>query len=156
MPEAANGLRHQLARALGWGEARLTLEDAARRVPAAARGKRPKGLEHSPWELLEHIRLAQRDLLDFATRPDYAEREWPKDYWPPSPKPPRPGSWAASLKAIAEDRAALKSLVETAPSLLADVPSAPGKSVLRAVLLVLDHTSYHVGQIVLAAKLLGR
>ena len=155
MPEAATALRQQLARALGWGEARLTLEDAARRVPTAARGRRPRGHAHSPWELLEHIRLAQRDLLEFATRSDYAEKEWPKDYWPPSPKPPRPGAWAASLKTIAEDRAALKTLVETAP-LLADVPSAPGKSVLRAVLLVLDHTSYHTGQLVLAAKLLGR
>ena len=153
---ADDALRQQLSRSLAWGEAHLTLEDAAKRVPAAARGKRPKGLAHSPWELLEHIRLAQRDLLDFAARADYAEKEWPAGYWPASPKPPRASSWAASLKAIAEDRAALERLVETAPDLLADVPSAKGKSILRAVLLTLDHNAYHVGQLVLAAQLLGR
>ena len=156
VPETPDPLRQHLARALAWEEAHLALESAAKRVPAAARGKRPKGLEHSPWELLEHIRLAQRDLLDYAARSDYAEKAWPKDYWPPSPTPPKPASWAASLKAIAEDRAALQRLVEGAPDLLADVPSATGKSILRAILLTLDHNAYHIGQLVLAARLLAR
>lgn len=148
-------LRQHLSRALSWESAHLTLEDAVKGLPARLRGRRPKGLAHSPWELLEHVRLAQRDLLDYATRANYAKKEWPRDYWPSAPKPPRPGSWAASLKAAAGDLAALQALVETAPDLLADVPSAKGKSLLRAVLLALDHTAYHVGQLVLTRKLLG-
>ncbi len=156
MPDPPVPLRQLIARSLAWEEAHLTLEAAAKRVPAAARGKRPRGLDHSPWELLEHIRLAQRDLLDFAARADYAEKEWPAGYWPPTPAPPKASSWAASLKAIAEDRVALERLVETAPDLLADVPTARGRSILRAVLLVLDHNAYPVGQLVLAAELLGR
>ncbi len=156
MPDPPVPLRQLIARSLAWEEAHLTLEAAAKRVPAAARGKRPRGLDHSPWELLEHIRLAQRDLLDYASRADYEEKEWPRDYWPPSPAPPKSASWAASLKAIGEDRAALQRVVETAPDLLADVPSAAGKSILRAILLTLDHNAYHVGQLVLAARLLAR
>ncbi len=156
MPETPEPLKALLARSLAWEEAHLSLEDAARRVPAALRGTRPRGLPHSPWEILEHIRLAQRDLLDFAVRKDYEKKEWPKDYWPASPKPPGVRAWAASLKAIAEDRAALQRVVETAPDLLADVPSAAGKSLLRDVLLALDHMAYHVGTLVVTAQLLAR
>jgi len=153
---ADDALRQLLSRSLAWPEAHLTLEEAVKGLPAAQRGKRPRGWAHSPWEILEHIRLAQKDLLDFATRADYAAMEWPREYWPSSPKPPRAASWAASLKAIAEDRAALQRLVETVPDLLADVPSAKGKTILRSVLLVLDHNAYHVGQLALAKNLLGR
>ncbi len=156
MPDVPESLKALLARSLAWEEAHIALEEAARRIPAARRGTRPRGLPHSPWEILEHVRIAQRDLLDFATRADYRKMEWPRDYWPPSPKPPGPRAWAASLRAIAEDRAALRRLVEAAPDLMADVPSAPGKSILRGVLLALDHMAYHVGGLVVTAQLLAR
>src|SRR5512140_2554079 len=137
-------LRQHLVRALEWDEAHLSLEDSLKGLPAARRGVRPRGFAHSPWELLEHIRLAQRDLLEFCTRKGYAAGKWPEDYWPKTPAPPREGSWKASLGAIARDRRALQAFVATTPDLFADVPSAKGKTRLRAVLLAIDHTAYHL------------
>ena len=146
---------HQhLSRALGWGEAHLTFEDAVTSIPARFRGKRPRGFGHSPWELLEHIRLAQRDLLEFCTNPDYIAGEWPDDYWPKSPEPPSASSWKKSLAAVITDRKALEDFIAHVPDLTAAIPHAKGKSYLRSILLVLDHTSYHVGQLVMAGKLL--
>jgi hypothetical protein len=156
--ELMNGqpLRDHLVKALDWDEAHLTLEGAVKGLPAPARGKRPRGFSHSPWELLEHIRLAQRDLLDYCTKADYAAGKWPDDYWPKSPAPPSPASWKRSLAAIAEDRRALQEFVRTTPDLFSDVPSAASRTRLRAVLLTIDHNAYHVGQLLMANRLLGR
>ncbi|HTS03438.1 MAG TPA: DinB family protein [Thermoanaerobaculia bacterium] len=148
-------LRRHLVRALEWGEAHLTLEESLKGLAAAGRGKRPRGFAHSPWELLEHIRLAQRDLLDFCRDPRYEEGDWPADYWPPTPAPPSRRAWAASLKAVAADRRAFQEFVRTAPDLFAEIPGHPGKTILRSVLLAIDHTSYHVGQLLMARKILG-
>ncbi len=133
----------------------MGLEAGVKGLPARLRGKRPRGLAHSPWELVEHIRLAQRDLLDFCRDSGYVEGDWPDAYWPKSPAPPSPRAWKASLEAIAADREAFQKLVRTTPDLFASVPSRPGKSILRSVLLAIDHTAYHAGQIVLVRKLLG-
>lgn len=133
----------------------MGLDSAVKGLPARLRGTRPRGSPHSAWELLEHIRLAQLDLLDFCRDPDYKEGDWPDAYWPKSPAPPSPRAWKASLEAIAADREALQDLVRTTPDLFAAVPSRPGKSILRSVLLAIDHTSYHGGQIVLVRRLLG-
>jgi uncharacterized damage-inducible protein DinB len=133
----------------------MGLESAVKGLPAPLRGKRPKGLPHSPWELLEHIRLAQRDLLDFSRDADYVEGVFPDSYWPKTPAPPSPRAWTASLAAIARDRRAFEALVTSTPDLLADVPTAEGKTILRSVLIAIDHTAYHTGQIVLVRKLLG-
>ena len=148
-------LRDHLSRALSWGSAHLTLGDAVKGLPARLRGKRPRGFAHSPWELLEHIRLAQRDLLDFCRDPDYEEGDWPADYWPAAPVPPSPRAWKASLEAAAADCRALRDLVKTTPDLFAEIPGYPGKTILRSVLLAIDHTSYHVGQLLMARKILG-
>lgn len=148
-------VRRHLVRALEWSEAHLALENAVKGLPAALRGKRPKGLAHSPWELLEHIRLAQRDLLDFCRKPDYEEGVFPDSYWPASPGPSSARAWKASLEAFAADRRAFQDFVETAPDLLAEIPGYPGKTVLRSVLLAIDHAGYHTGQLVLTRKLLG-
>ncbi len=154
---ARNGaeLRDQLSLALSWESAHMSLEAGVKGLPARLRGKRPPRLAHSPWELLEHIRLAQRDLLDFCRDPAYAEGDWPDAYWPKSPAPSSPRAWKASLEAIAADRKAFQELVRTTPDLLASVPSRPGKSILRSVLLAIDHASYHAGQLVLVRRLLG-
>jgi len=149
-------VRQHLANALSWGEARLTFEDAVARIPAKLRGRRPHGFEHSPWELLEHIRLAQRDLLEFCTNPRYVAGAWPDDYWPKGPEPPSPSSWKKSVAAVAADRKALKDFLTRVPDLTAAIPHAGEKSYLRSVLLVLDHNAYHVGQLVMAGKVLGR
>ena len=148
-------LRDHLSRALSWDSAHVSLEDAVKGLPARLRGKRPKGFTHSPWELLEHIRLAQRDLLDFCRDPGYQEGEWPEAYWPKSPAPPSPGAWAASLTAVAADREDFKAFVATTPDLFAEIPGYPGKTILRSVLLAIDHASYHAGQLLMAKKLLG-
>jgi len=153
-PDAA--LREHLAGALSWESAHLGLEGAVKGLSPRLRGKRPTGFTHSPWELLEHIRLAQRDLLDFCRDPHYTEGDWPDAYWPTSPAPSSPRAWTASLKAIAADREAFQTFVKTTPDLFAEIPGHKGKTVLRSVLLAIDHTSYHVGQLLMARKLLER
>jgi hypothetical protein len=153
MPGNDDPLRQHLSRALGWEEAHMAFEDAVKGIPARARGKRPRGFDHSPWELLEHIRLAQRDLLEFCTNPQYVAGKWPDDYWPKSPAPPSASSWKRSLDAAVADRKALESFVANVPELMAAIPHGKGKTYLRSILLVLDHASYHVGQLVMAGKL---
>jgi len=155
MPKNDAPLRDHLARALSWESAHITLEDAVKSLPAGLRGKRPRRLAHSPWELLEHIRLAQRDLLDFCRDPKYVEGAWPDAYWPKAPAPPSPRAWKKSLDAIGADGEAFQVFVRATPDLLAEIPGHPGKTILRSVLLAIDHTSYHVGQLVTVRKLLG-
>jgi DinB superfamily len=150
-----DAFRQHLSRALGWGEAHVTFEDAVAGIPVRLRGKRPRAFDHSPWELVEHIRLAQRDLLEFCTNSKYVAGEWPDDYWPKSPAPPSASSWKSSVDAVAKDRKALQDFVARVPDLTAAIPHAGGKTYLRSILLVLDHNAYHVGQLVMARKLLG-
>jgi uncharacterized damage-inducible protein DinB len=149
-----DALRQPLSRALGWEEAHIGFEKAVAGIPAKLRGKRARGFDHSPWELLEHIRLAQRDLLEFCTNPGYRAGKWPDDYWPKSPTPSSAAGWRRSADAVVADRKALESLVASAPDLMAAIPHGGGKTYLRSVLLALDHTSYHVGQLVMLRKLL--
>ena len=147
-------LREHLSHALSWESAHLSLEDAVKGLSARLRGKRPKGFSHSPWELLEHIRLAQHDLLEFCVNGRYVAGKWPEDYWSETPAPPGPRAWKTSLDAIAADRESFQALVKSTPDLLAGIPGHKGKTILRSVLLAIDHTSYHVGQILMAKKLL--
>jgi uncharacterized damage-inducible protein DinB len=147
-------LRRHLVRALEWDEAHLTLEDSLKGLPAALRGKRPRGFAHSAWELLEHIRLAQRDLLEFCRNGRYVAGKWPEDYWPKLPAPPSPRAWKESVEAVAADRKAFQEFVKTTPDLFAEIPGHAGKTMLRSVLLAIDHTSYHVGQILLVVRVL--
>jgi hypothetical protein len=149
-------LREHLSRALDWTSAHLSLEDSLKGLPPARRGTRPRGFAHSPWELLEHIRLAQRDLLDFCRDPAYVEGDWPAAYWPKSPAPPSPRAWRASLEAVAADRRAFQEFVQATPDLFAEIPRFPGKTILRSVLLAIDHTAYHVGQLLMARRLLAK
>ena len=150
-----DAFRQHLSLALGWEEAHAAFEAAVAKLPAKLRGQRARGFEHSPWELVEHIRLAQRDLLEFCTSSEYVAGEWPADYWPKSPAPPSASSWKSSLHAVAKDRKALQDFVAHVPDLTAAIPHAGGKTYLRSILLVLDHNAYHVGQLVMARKLLS-
>ncbi len=149
-------VRKHLARALDWEEAHVGLDAAVKGLPAPLRGVKPEGFPHSPWELLEHIRLAQRDLLDFCLNPDYKAGTFPDDYWPEKPAPPREASWGESVAAVRADREALKRLVlDPKRDLTARIPHGQGQTYLRSILLVIDHGAYHVGQLVMARKLLG-
>ena len=149
-------VRDLLARSLGWSEAHVGFDDAVRDLPAALRGTRPAGLAHSPWEILEHIRIVQRDILDFSLDGRYDEKEWPAGYWPTSAEPPDPGAWDRSVAAVREDRDRLQALTRDARvDLAAVVPHGSDQAYLREIFLVLDHTAYHVGQLVIVRKLLG-
>jgi hypothetical protein len=150
-----DALRKHLSDALDWDHAHATFDAAVTKFPVALRGKRPRGFDHSPWELLEHIRLAQKDLLEFCTKSDYVAGKWPDDYWPPTPAPPSTASWKKSVDAAIADRKALQGVVEHVPDLTVAIPHGEGKTYFRTILLSIDHTSYHVGQLVMSRKLLG-
>jgi uncharacterized damage-inducible protein DinB len=149
--------RQQLARFLDWHEAHATLEQSVDKLPAGLRGITPPGLPYSVWQLLEHIRITQRDILDFCVKPDYKELEWPADYWPKAAAPANDKEWQASIDAIGRDRDALQQLaLDPAIDLFASTPHGNEKQTyIREILLVADHTAYHVGQIVIVRRLLG-
>ena len=149
-------VRDLLARSLGWSDAHVSFDEAVRDLPVPSPRHRPAGLPHSPWELLEHIRIAQRDILNFSLAAPYEEREWPADYWPPSPEPPDEEAWECSVAAVREDRTKLEELARDARvDLTAVTPHGTDQTYLRELLLVLDHNAYHVGQLVIVRKLLG-
>jgi hypothetical protein len=113
---------------------------------------------HSPWQLVEHIRITQRDILDFSTNADghYHALDWPAGYWPAAAAPPTTVAWDKTVKAILDDRAAMERLVSDASNdLFAPFPWGSGQTLLREALLMADHTSYHVGQLVTARQILG-
>lgn len=149
-------LRDHLARLLSWEDAHAGYDTAVAGIASDLQGIRPEGLPHSAWEIVEHLRITQHDILDFCRDPAYRERDWPADYWPPAPAPPDPDAWEASLRAYREDRRALQQLA-TDPSvdLAARIPHGSGQTYLRELILVADHSAYHVGQLVLVRRLLG-
>jgi uncharacterized damage-inducible protein DinB len=157
MSESSLAIRDHLARVLDWDEAHVTFDRAVEGIPADRRGGRAAGLEHSPWQLVEHIRIAQQDILDFCVNAGYAHAmRWPEDYWPPEPAPADPQAWTDSLAAYARDREALKRLARDVADLAAPVPTGTGtQTYLRAILLTADHTAYHVGQLVAVRRALG-
>ncbi|MEP6915734.1 MAG: DinB family protein [Acidobacteriota bacterium] len=148
-------IRQQLAKLLASEEAHAGFDAAVANVPEQARGTQPSGL-HSPWELLEHLRRTQQDILDFCRNPDYRELRWPDDYWPPTPAPPSPGAWNESIEQFGVDLTALQELAaDPTIDLGAAIPHGSGQTYLRELLLVADHTSYHVGQLITVRQLLG-
>jgi len=154
MSDAA--LREQLRKLLAWGDAHVGFDRAVDGLAPGLRGVRPEGLPYSPWELLEHLRITQHDILDFSRNPEYAELSWPEDYWPDSPAPPDAGAWDRSAAAFRADREALQALAaDPATDLFARIPHGQGQTYLREILLAADHAAYHVGQLVLVRRLLG-
>jgi uncharacterized damage-inducible protein DinB len=149
-------LREQLVELLRGGQAHADLKSVVDNFPAKQRGVTPKGAEHSAWQLLEHIRIALHDLLDFSTNPNYVQPEWPDDYWPKEAAPADSDAWDASVRALKKDLADFEKLVGNPESnLYATIPWGQGQTLLREVLLAGQHTSYHLGQIVLLRRLLG-
>ena len=150
-----NAVREQLAAVLSWQDAHAGFDKAIEGIPVDARGKRPSGLPYSAWQLLEHMRVAQRDILEFCRNPDYEELNWPDDYWPHAHEPPHAGAWDESVRQFREDRAAMQKIATDTADLLARIPHGTGQTYLREVLLVADHNAYHVGELVLLRRLLG-
>jgi uncharacterized damage-inducible protein DinB len=149
-------LRTHLRKLLDWEDAHAALDAAVADVPPALRGVVPPGLPHSLWQLLEHLRLCQRDILDFCRNARYVEPESLDEYWPKTASPPTEAAWEESIAACRRDREAMKALAaDTSLDLFARIPHGSGQTCLRELLLVADHNAYHVGQMVLVRRLLG-
>ena len=149
-------MRALLKRLLDWQDARVGFDAAIAGIAPRYRGVKPAGAPHTLWQLLEHIRLAQHDILDFSTNAGYREQKWPDDYWPGIEKPPTAAAWDRSVTQVQRDRRALQRLATNPRLKLAGrIPHGSGQTYAREIVLVADHTAYHVGQIVLVRQLLG-
>jgi uncharacterized damage-inducible protein DinB len=151
-----NAIRDHLVRVLDWEEAHVGFDKAIDGIPEDKRGARAPGFDHSPWQLLEHMRLAQDDILDFCVNANYHHNmKWPDDYWPQA-APPSDKAWSDSIASFKRKRDKMKNLAREIEDLTALVPTGKGnQTYLRAILLVADHTAYHVGQLIAVRRALG-
>jgi hypothetical protein len=149
-------LREHLENLLTGGGAHVDWKATFSGVPPKMRGVRPSGVPYSLWELLEHLRIAQWDILEFSRDAKHVSPEWPKGYWPDSQAPPNAKAWDKSLKLFARDLAAMKKIVASPKTdLFAKIPHGTGQTILREALLVADHNAYHLGQALTVRRLLG-
>lgn len=149
-------LREQLVNLLNGGHAHATFDAAVKNLPVALRGKRPRGAEHSPWEVLEHLRIAQWDILEFSRDARHKSPDWPGGYWPAASAPPDEKAWDKSVRAFRRDLKAMCSLVaDPSTNLQARIAHGDGQTILREVLLAADHNAYHLGEMVLLRRMLG-
>ena len=156
MPASDSDVRRHVIDLLNSGSAHATFDAAVKDLPPELQGKRPKGAEHSPWQLLEHLRIAQWDILEFSRNPSHQSPGWPSSYWPAKPTPPDEKAWDKSARAFRRDLKALCEMVADASAdLFAPIPHGDGQTVLREALLAADHNAYHIGQLVLVRRLLG-
>ena len=147
-------LRDHLVFLLSGEGAHAGFESAIKDIPREMRGKRPKGADHSPWELLEHLRIAQSDILEFSRDPSHVSPQWPEGYWPKTAAPPGDAAWTRSIRQFRADLAAIQKLVGSG-DLFSPFSHGGGQTLLREALLVMDHNAYHLGQLVLLRRLLG-
>jgi hypothetical protein len=153
-PTAA--LREHLLYLLRGGGAHLDFDKAVAGLPAGLRGAKPPGQPHTPWRLLEHMRLAQWDILEFSRNPAHVSPPFPDGYWPEGDAPPDEDAWDRSVAAFRADLKAMQDLVtDPRADLFAPLPHGEGHTLLREALLVADHNAYHLGQLVLLRRLLG-
>jgi DinB superfamily len=151
-------LRKQVIALLRGGQAHVTFDDALKDLPAELRGTVPPKLPYSAWQLLEHLRITQRDILNFSAPPTggYQPLEWPADYWPRSPLPPGPRAWDQSIAAIRTDLEHFEALIQNpGADLFKPFRWGDGQNLLREALLIADHTAYHLGELVVLRRLLG-
>jgi uncharacterized damage-inducible protein DinB len=149
-------LRAQLVKLLDFQEAHVGFDRAVKGIPARRRGTVPTGWEYSLWQLLEHLRIAQADILEFCQTAGYKEKKWPDDYWPKAPAPRSAAAWTKAIASYRRDRKALQRLAANAKTdLLATIPHGTGQTYLREILLIADHNAYHIGQIVALRRQLG-
>jgi len=146
-------LRKHLLALLQGAQAHADFEAAIKDFPPSLRGKRPNGSPHSPWEILEHMRLAQWDILEFIRNPHHQSPEFPDGYWPAAAAPPNDKAWDKSVSAFRADQAALVALVANeSTDLFVKLPQGDGQTILREALLVADHNAYHLGQFFLLRR----
>ena len=149
-------LLNQLTKLLDGGEAHVRFNLAVAGLPFAKQGIVLQGLPYSAWQLLEHLRIAQRDIVDFSDNGNstYQPMSWPGDYWPKDPAPPNDAAWQHTLDQIRADRQRFEALLQTG-DLTTPFPWGQGQTLLREALLIADHNSYHLGEIVAVRRLLG-
>lgn len=149
-------LRQQLIQLLAGGNAHLKFEAAIQGMPVKLRGAKPQNFPHSPWMLLEHLRIAQWDILEFSRNSKHKSPDWPSGYWPKTEAPPKPDAWEKSVEQFESDLKAMQALVKDPKTdLFARIPWGDGQNILREALLVADHNAYHVAQLVDVRRLLG-
>jgi hypothetical protein len=149
-------LREHVVNLLMKAEAHAEFETAVEDLPEELRGEKPKGAEHSPWQVLEHLRIAQWDLIEYGVNPKHESPEFPAGYWPKDPAPPNGAAWDKSVEGFRKDRERLCALVmDEKTDLLAKIPYAGGHTLLRQALVTADHNAYHVGELVLLRRMLG-
>ena len=149
-------LRKHLVRLLQGGEAHADFDATVKGLPVSGRGKRPDGAPHSPWELLEHLRIAQWDILEFSRNPHHQSPKFPDGYWPRTSAPPDKTAWNKSVRAFRENLKAMCELVaDESVDLFAKIPQGDGQTILREALVAADHNAYHLGQLILVRRQLG-
>ena len=149
-------VREQIIALLRGGNAHVAFDQVVKGFPAKLRGVKPNGAEHSAWQLLEHMRIAQWDILEFSRSAKHVSPEWPRGYWPKTEKPPNSDAWEKSIASFNKDLKAIQKLIEDPKTdLYAKIPHGTGQNILREALLVADHNAYHLGQLVLVRRLLG-
>ena len=148
--------REQVLALLRGGNAHMTFDEAVADFPMNRVNERPPHVPYTPWHLVEHLRLTQRDILDFSAAPDYQERTWPDDYWPDPAAEAAPGEWDESLRRFRDDLAAMQALVaDRNQDLHAPLPNGDGQTLFREALLVADHNAYHVGELAILRQVMG-
>jgi len=148
--------RRIVASSLDWEQAHARFDSAVADLPADLRGKRPDHYPHSVWELTDHVRRTQHDLLEFCTNPNYQEPKWPDDYWPGSAAPPSQTAWQECIDEYHRDRKALADFAANdSRDLTEKIPHGSGQTYLRTIIVATDHAAYHVGQIIAVRRLLG-
>ncbi len=149
-------LREQLVELMRSGNAHLDFEAAVADLPVELRGAKPTGVPHSPWRLVEHMRIAQWDILEFSRNARHVSPTFPEGYWPPNDAPPNAAAWDRTVSAFQSDLQAMSDLVtDPATDLFARIPHGDGQTILREALLVADHNAYHIGQLIVVRRALG-
>jgi hypothetical protein len=149
-------IRKQLVQLLAGKGAHVSFDEAVKGLAPTLRGLKPPGQPHTAWRLLEHLRIAQWDILEFSRDPKHQSPEWPDGYWPRSDAPPRPVDWNASIRRFRADLKAMQDLVSNPRNdLLVPIPHGQGQTLLREAVLVIDHNAYHLGQLMALRRILG-
>jgi len=149
-------LRQHLVELLTGGHAHATFEDAIKGLPPKLRGEKPANFPHSAWMILEHLRIAQSDILEFSRTEKHESPKWPEGYWPKTEAPPSENAWTKSVEEFQADLKSMQELVKNPKiDLFAKIPWGDGQTILREALLVADHNAYHVAQLVDVRRLLG-
>ena len=149
-------VREHVLELLNGGHAHATFDKAVGNLPVGLRGKKAKGAEHSAWQILEHLRIAQWDILEFSRDPKHKSPEWPGGYWPVKAAPPDEKAWDKGVRAFRKDLKALSVMVaDESTDLFAPIPHGTGQTLLREALLAADHNAYHLGELVLMRRMLG-